>query len=310
MPNISLRRTTFLAISLLSLLTPAAGGSAQSDSISLDYKDHSLRGVLSATDEGSKDQIILMIHGTLAHSNMEIMQAFQALLAELGYNSLAVTLSLGVNDREGMFDCGQPHTHRHTDALREIEAWLKWLADQGYSRISLLGHSRGGNQAALYARAEPTHKPDALILIAPMVFNPERLASDYQRSHGQSLPELIDKARSEVDQAEGTSLMRVPAFLHCANSLVSPASLLSYYAPDYDADTPAVLRDLDLPVIVILGTEDPISRDLEGRLPGHSNISTFKIDGADHFFRDLYADDGAEAIARFLSGLSNSQATP
>lgn len=268
-----------------------------------------LNGNLQVAEEAQPGQIILMVHGTLAHNGMEIMQAFQERFSDLGLSSLAITLSLGIDDRRGMFGCDQPHKHRHTDSLGEIDAWFGWLTDQGYSRISLLGHSRGGNQVALYARAQLAHSPDALILIAPMTFSSASLDFDYLRNHGQSLSELVAEARSEAALPARDSLMRVPAFLHCADTQVSPESFLSYYAPEYEADTPTVLQNLELPVLVIAGTEDAISPELKDRVPQSRNIHLIEIDGADHFFRDLYADDGAEAIASFLSKLSDAQTT-
>lgn len=53
---------------------------------------------------------------------------------------------------EDMYDCAKPHRHRLVDALDEIAAWVDWLKQRGASDIVLLGHSRGGNQAAWYAK--------------------------------------------------------------------------------------------------------------------------------------------------------------
>ena len=89
--------------------------------------------------EGSWPQgpVLLMTHGTLAHNKMEIMATLQTLFAERGLSSLAISLSLGLDDRTGMYDCATPHRHRHADALGEIGAWLRWLKEQGAEPVSL-----------------------------------------------------------------------------------------------------------------------------------------------------------------------------
>src|SRR5690606_31014262 len=86
--------------------------------------------------------VLLIVHGTLAHKDMELIEALQTALADRGFASLAPSLTLGLDRREGMYDCAQPHTHAHEDAVAEIGAWVKWLKDNGTQQVWLLGHSR------------------------------------------------------------------------------------------------------------------------------------------------------------------------
>ena len=44
------------------------------------------------------DGVVLMTHGLLAHKGMEIMTALKGLLAERGLNTLAINLSLNLDD--------------------------------------------------------------------------------------------------------------------------------------------------------------------------------------------------------------------
>jgi len=58
--------------------------------------------------------------------------------------------------------------------------------------------------------------------------------------------------------------------------------------------------------LAIGGTEDTAVSDLEGdfaNIANQSNLTIEMIDGADHFFRDLYADDVASLIADVVEGL-------
>lgn len=141
-------------------------GSANADEIKLEHAGLTLNANLSpAQDDWQSGTVFLITHGTLAHNGMEIIATLQGLLADQGITSLAPTLSLGLDDRHGMYDCAVPHTHKHTDALDEIGVWLGWLKQQGVKQVVLVGHSRGGNQTAWFAaeRMDPAVKGVLLI---------------------------------------------------------------------------------------------------------------------------------------------------
>ncbi len=86
-------------------------------------------------------------------------------------------------------------------------------------------------------------------------------------------------------------------FLHCDKASVSPQSFLSYYR-DADLDTARMLQQSELPVLVVSGSEDKMSADIGPAIAGlnKQNIQLLSIDGANHFFRDLYIDDIVGAI--------------
>ena len=122
------------------------------DEVKLQHDGMTLNASLvTSADSWPAGPVVLMTHGTLAHRGMEIMAGLQDMLSERGISSLAINLSLGLDDRSAaMYDCATPHSHRHTDAVAEIGAWLEWLKGQGVKKIALLGHSRGGNQTARF----------------------------------------------------------------------------------------------------------------------------------------------------------------
>ena len=94
---------------------------AAEETVQMTYQGLRLNAVLSETDNRDAP-VFLLLHGTLAHNDMEIMRSLREVLHEEGIASLAVTLSLGVDDRSGMYDCNAEHRHRHTDAIGELEA--------------------------------------------------------------------------------------------------------------------------------------------------------------------------------------------
>lgn len=277
---------------LLSVLLWLSGAAAQ-EAVQTEQDGLTLNGRLV---EGEEDRpTVLLVHGTLAHHGMELIASLQDLLAERGYGSLAVTLGLGIDDRRGMLDCGVTHAHRHTDALAEIGTWIDWLRDRGQARVVLLGHSRGGNQVAWFLAEHDRPEVAAAVLLAPATFDPDRAKAAYAAAGGR-LEETLARAGA------GERLEGVP-FLHCARASVEPGSFLSYYAPDPRLDTPSLLPRLRKPVLVVVAGDDTVVPDLAERLPGAPGVETVTIEGADHFFLDLYAEDAADAIAGFLEAL-------
>ena len=80
----------------------------------------------------------LVLHGALGHKDMEIITALQSVLEEGGLNSLAVNLSLDVDDRQGFLPCDVQHTHKLGDASAELNAWISWLQENGAGKVVLV----------------------------------------------------------------------------------------------------------------------------------------------------------------------------
>lgn len=95
-------------------------------------------------------------------------------------------------------------------------------------------------------------------------------------------------------------------FLTCADSPVSAASFVSYYAPDPRRDTLRLIAKLPKPTLVVVAGNDEVVVGLEKQvapLVDDKRVQMKIIDSADHFFRDLYADDAVDAIEAFLTGV-------
>ena len=290
----------------LALLAIASAGAASEPGrhVQITHEGRQLNGWITETD--ASPVTILMLHGTLAHANMEIMATFADVFAEYGIETLRVTLSLGLDDRYGMFDCATMHEHAHADALGELDAWMTWLQENGRRSIVLLGHSRATNQVTRYAASPGRPQLLGLALVAPGVWSHEAVAARFARQADGELAPLLDKAETMVESGQGTAVIGPVPFLHCQDATVSARSFASYYGDDPLFDTFALLDDANLPVIVFSGTEDPLVEGLDDAiagLPGTTPLEHVSIDGADHFFRDLYAYDVVEAVQAWLSGM-------
>lgn len=245
--------------------------------------------------------VVLMTHGTLGHRGLEIIEGLQRLLAERDISSLGINLSLGIDDRQAaMYDCPTPHTHKHTDAVGEIGTWLDWLKGQGTEKVALLGHSRGANQTARFAADNADPIVTSVILIAPQTWSADYAAKDYEKRYGKPLAPVLEKAKVLVAEDKGGTLLKQVDFVYCEDTQASAEAVVSYYAPDNAMDTPHIIPRIQAPVLVIAGSEDtayPGLIDKHEPLADGKRVRLVVLDGADHFFRDLYAEDMADAVA-------------
>ncbi|WP_341894155.1 alpha/beta hydrolase [Ferrovibrio terrae] len=279
---------------------------AQAEPVRLVQEGRGLDGELTlAPGKTAKDGLLILVHGTLAHNRMEIMQAQQALLAERGLSTLAVSLSLGISDRKGMYDCTQPHRHSNAQAASEIAAWIDWAAKAGATKIGILGHSRGAAQVAFYAATAGGKLPAAvqkIVLAGPTTFDRTRAASEFKARFKADFAPVIGKAEALVAGGKGAEMMAVPGFMYCPNATVAAASFADYHAADGRNDTPSQMAKLPRPTLVVVAGGDEIVTDLPQRLqalPKLAHLRSITVDGADHFFKDLYGEDLADAVAGF-----------
>jgi pimeloyl-ACP methyl ester carboxylesterase len=288
-----------LAAALLSWLP------AKAEEVKLKQGGLTLNAELTLADgKALRDGIVLMVHGTLAHNAMDTIKNLADVLKERGISTLAVNLSLGLDDRHGMYDCKVPHRHKHLDAIGEIGHWVKWLQAKGAGEITLFAHSRGGNQATRYATEAADPGIKRLVLLAPATFDAKAAADGFQRTHKRPLAEALAKAEALVKAGKGAELMSKAGLLYCTQADVAAATFVAYYKPDPRFDTPSILHKLKVPALVVAGGKDTVVRGLPERVKPMADgkkLSLGVVGDADHFFLDLYAEDVADFIEKFLS---------
>ena len=271
--------------------------------ITLPFKGVTLNANLEfATHKNYADGVILMTHSGLAHNGLETMQALQSKLKQFGYNTLAINLSLGLDNRHGMYDCKVSHHHRYADAAEEIGAWLAWLKKQGVAKVVLLGHSRGAGQTALYAAEHKESLVNAVILLAPDT-QATNDASAFQKRHNKPLSTVLEQAQKLVTQGKGDTVLEHTGILYCTDTTVSANTIISYYGNDPRLDTPYLIPKIKQPTLVLIAGNDEVVVGFDTKFSAlHDGKRIFikTLEGADHFLRDLYADDAVDEIKAFL----------
>jgi pimeloyl-ACP methyl ester carboxylesterase len=287
------------------LFLPLVSAPARGEVVNLPYQGITLNANLeTAADSWPQGPVVLLTHGTLAHRGMEIIDGLQTVFADRGISSLAINLSLGLDDRPAaMYDCATLHRHRHSDAVGEIGAWHEWLKGRGVEQVALLGHSRGGNQTARYAAASDDPSVVGVILIAPQTWSEAAAAAGYEKRYGKSLAPGLAEAEALVAAGKGDSIMGPVDFIYCEDTKATAAAFVSYYAADAAMDTPGLIPDIRMPVLVFAGSEDTVVSGLAGQMEPIADgerVQLEVLDGADHFFRDLYSEDIADRVAEML----------
>ena len=274
---------------------------AEAEEVRIKNGDLTLNANLNlAPGKSLADGVVMMLHGTLAHKDMEIMRGLQDTLIERNISNLAFNLSLAQDNRHGFIDCSRQHRHKDSNAVKEIELWVDWLKAGGADDITILGHSRGGNQVARYVADKPDTAIKLAVLISPGVAS---AASSYKKSHKKALAPLLKKARTLVKANNGGELMKGIDILYCRNTIVSATTFVDYYKELPDWDTPSVIKRIKLPVLAVVGDKDLVVPQFAGRMKGtkQANVKFILVEDAGHFFLDLFGEDLADAIAAFVN---------
>lgn len=280
----------------LNLLFLLWGSCAIAMPVQIEHRGLTLNGILEVGEQVNPGRIFLIVHGTWAHSGMEIISSLQSLLSENGQSSLAITLSLGLDDRSGFMACQSPIVANHGEAAAEINRWVDYL-DADWQQIVVVGHSRGGNQVALFNQTYPNKKVSHLILIAPMSWDRQQAAAEYEEATGAALESVLAAARKAGNNRIEASV------LQCKDIEILASSFLSYYGDQPNRNTPELLVSVDRPVLIFQGTEDVLTDGYKSQISlirSNPLVEDYWIDGADHFFRDLYADELVEVLLEWL----------
>lgn len=290
--------SALLFASLLSV-----SGLASAEDVKQTYQGKTLNANLVYADgKNYGDNVVLLLHGTLTHNGRSTYADLQNNLAKEGITSLSMNLSLGLSDRRGEYDCATPHTHKHTDAIAEVGVWMDWLKQQGVKKVSVMGHSRGGNQIAWYVSEKDSDAINKVILLAPAT-GEQQSGKEYQEKYGKPLNSVLKNAKEMVKAGKGKELMKNTDFIYCEKSQVTAEAFVDYYDVKPKFDTPTVLKSIKKPTLVIVGSEDTVVPELPKRLEAiksQKNVTITTIDGGDHFFVDLANEDVAAAVAKFI----------
>lgn len=275
------------------------------EQVFIDHKGIKLNAHLEMAEGKSYDDgIVLILHGFLAHNKMEIIETAQQALLDNGYSSLAINLSLGIDNRQGFHGCDNPHRHIQDDAVTEIAEWVAWLRAKGVSRITLIGHSSGANQAMVYAVENLDSGVRRLVLLAWGMSGSDYSQRRYEERYNVNFNQFTASLEKEVAQGNGDVLRKID-WNSCPQADTTPRSFLSYYSDNNRFSSfKANASRITIPVLAIIGSQDelqPNKSEILSSVNENKLIRVTTIEGADHFFRDFNIDEAMEAVIEFIS---------
>ncbi len=278
---------SFLKAVIASAALFAAASPAWAEPVQLKPGQLRLNGNLELpTGKKVTDGVALIVHGTFSHDKQETVAALQENLKKRGIGSLAITLSLGVDNREGPRACGLLHDYALAGIEREVSAWLAWLRAEGARSVDVIGFSRGGAQVA--ALAPKLTRVGHVALMAPAFATMDEQAATYQRAFGHPLSEALVEAKKSPLQKLTVD------YLQCKGAPVLGATFLDAY----QEMLPQLAAQTQHPTLVVVAGKDEVVPDLDKKLP--SQVQRVVIRDSSHFFPDLYGEDAADAVAKFL----------
>lgn len=238
---------------------------------------------------------ILVLHGFLQTFEFLATQNIVNGLSEMGFTVLAPNLSLGVPDRKQSKQCQAAQATGFQDDLAEIDYWINWLKQHGYTKVIMVGHSWGSQHALGYRLQHPNAPISAIIAISLVRSHQED--NIHQRQ--------IKTARERQNHAD--SSLQTYKLSFCKDFMATPASYLSY-AEWNDEKVLDVLRQLkkqNVRVYSIIGGADKrIDQKWVHQLaPLVTKVTV--IDGANHFFSHMYEFDLKDQLDMILQSLAD-----
>ena len=276
----------------------------------------SYKGLAADFYDADGNVAVVLLHGTLAHNRMEIINTFATLISQ-DYGYPVLTPNLSLNDKERMGEkiqtstkgyatltaCDIEHTHKYEDAALELGTWVEYLKQEGFEKILVSGHSRGGRQVSAFLAGNDEPSIIGGVLIASGLSRSERNIEKYKKDTGLDLTQLL----TQFSKLSPDEYVDVPKFIYCDKPRVTAGAFISEYEDNPAHSAPYNVQKIkNIPILVIGGSEDTVVPNIEAdfeALSNQSNLSVQVIEGADHFFRDLYADDAAAIIVDLIESI-------
>ena len=125
----------------------------------------------------------------------------------------------------------------------------------------------------------------------------------YEIRYGKDLGEILERADAMIAAGQGEALLEDTDFLYCPRADVSAASFVAYYRTDPMRLLPNLIDRARKPTLFVAASEDNRMPDLSELITPHVDGRLTRmvvVEGAGHFFLDLFSDDAVGHIVAFF----------
>ena len=296
---------------LISALIFFYSSSLFAEEVTLPFNGLNLNANLEiADDKKISDGVVLIIHSFLAHNGMEIIKASQEAFLENGQNSLAINLSLGVDNRHGNYDCFIPIRFKLSDAFAELDVWISWLSAKDVKKIVLMGHSISSNQILSYIVKRNNPLVTGLVLLAPNTRGTASSPTRYKESYGANLSDVLERANKLIADGKKDQLMKETDWGFCPKTSVSAEVFVDFYQKGKEFwNAHLYLPQVTVPVLIVAASHDEHQPNIDEFVKPYvddKQIFLTVVEGAGHFFLDLNIEDAVEAAVEFVDKLDTT----
>lgn len=239
---------------------------------------------------------VIHIHGIMGNFLVGTLRFYPAPLARAGFPVLVLETRMG--------NVGQLFGSAiFEEAIRDVDAAVRWLRDQGYDTIVLSGYSSGATLATRYAATQ--HVPDLRGLVC--LGNPWGLPQSMQRRADRfgarpDYQELVGMVRRAIggnpDAPEDDRLFVVESS-RGPSSRPADSEVYTYrtwwHSRGPAATSAMAFRQIGqvwAPILLVQGTDDEVVQFEEAvalaavaRAAGNRDVTVIRIDGIGHSFK-------------------------
>jgi pimeloyl-ACP methyl ester carboxylesterase len=183
----------------------------------------------------------------------------------------------------------------------DLSAWIDFLAERGFARIGLLGHSMGAVKAVFTLAADNAPRVAALVALSP-----PRLSYSYfcSTARAESFLQTFGEAQGQQRAGRGDELMFISFPLPI---YVSAAAYLDRYGPAERYNVLKHFERMACPTLVTFGSAEVQASEafrgmpeaVEALATAANSLQVAVVAGADHIYTGCH-DALAAVIARWL----------
>lgn len=266
-----------------------------------------LHGIIADADIRKK--IIIFIHGTSdSFFGVNYIKNFYEDLPKHDYAFLSPN-NRGAFVLEAYQKCGSA-VEFFEDCIKDIDAWIKFAVDRGYSEVTLIGHSLGSEKVVYYMnKGNYIDKVKSVILLGPA----DSFGYHYQELKDK-LAALNTEAKELVKEGKGQQFLTtvwnshagvMPQNAESYLNLFSEGSELSKAFPFRNGNKLEYFSNIKVPILVVIGdqyeyTVIPIKDALNLMKKENPMAEVFQLSNCDHDFID-HETELATIVVEFLS---------
>jgi alpha-beta hydrolase superfamily lysophospholipase len=215
--------------------------------------------------------LVIVAHGFASTKENALIVSVCDAIQGIGVNALRFDFS-GYGESEG-----KPEDSSFIKRSEDLNSVVSHFKARGYRIRSVISHSAGATAAIIGAAAD--RRIESLILIAPRIQLSNSIIAKAISAHGKTISDIIETPDT--------------VYPYQVEIKGQKESEVFYFSRDYlielrDLDIPAFLQKIEVPVLILLGTEDYKIQKEEVQQACNVNSLVYLeyIEGAGHSFRN------------------------